>query len=135
MKAVVALLCAGLIIGMGWWVNSCVAPRLLDSRLDRIQEEGLPKVLIEADRTVYCRMKADDFRFPLPPGARATNATVTGGFDTVKGSVEARFEGSTRWTAEQYEGWISGKVAEGGRVTAQAISGGILIKFEYFGDK
>ncbi len=57
------------------------------------------------------------------------------GFDTVDGSVEARFESTNQGTASEYENWLSGKVPVGGQVTAEAISGGLLIKFHYFGDR
>ena len=80
-------------------------------------------------------MKADDFRFPLPPGSRATNQVVTGGFDTVDGSVEARFETTNQFTAVEYERWLSGKLQVGGNITAEPIPNGLLIKFNYFGDK
>ena len=66
-------------------------------------------------------MKADDFRFPLPPGSRAANPVVTGGFDTVDGSVEARFESTNQVAASEYENWLSGTVPVGGQVTAQTI--------------
>ena len=80
-------------------------------------------------------MNADDFRFPLPPGSRATNSVITGGFDTVDGSVEVRFETTNQFTAGEYENWLSGKLQVGGSVTAEPIPGGLLIKFRYFGDK
>jgi hypothetical protein len=80
-------------------------------------------------------MKADDFRFPLARRSRAVNAVVTGGFDTVDGSVEARFDGTNRITTSDYEALLSGKVPIGGSITAQPISEGLLIKFHYFGDR
>ena len=80
-------------------------------------------------------MKADDFRFPLPRGARATNLVITGGFDTADGSVEARFDGTNRVTPSEYEDFLSGKVQVGGQISAQPTQGGLLIKFHYFGDR
>jgi hypothetical protein len=80
-------------------------------------------------------MKADDFSFPLPSGTRATNIAVTGGFDTVDGSVEALFDSTNQVTANEYETSLSGKVKEGGQVKAESISGGLLITFHYFGDR
>jgi hypothetical protein len=80
-------------------------------------------------------MKADDFRFVLPRGARVTNAVVTGGFDTVDGSVEARFDGTNRMTAGEYESSLSGRVQVGGQITVLTIPEGLLIKFHYFGDR
>jgi hypothetical protein len=134
-KAVAIALCIALILAVMWLANEHVAPFCLNSRIERLGERALPKVIIERGQTVYCRMKADDFRFPLPPGSRATNAMITGGFDTVDGSVEALFESTNQVTASQYESWVSGKVAVGGRVTAEPIAGGLLVSFHYFGDK
>ncbi len=79
-------------------------------------------------------MKANDFRFPLPPGSRAANLVLRG-FDTVAGSVEARFQTSNQVRASEYENWLSGKVQVGGWVTAHSVPRGLLIKFSYFGDK
>jgi hypothetical protein len=99
-------------------------------------EKDLPKILIRGN-SVYCRMKADDFRFPLPPGSRAVNPVVRGGFDTVDGSVEARFDGtgSNQITAIEYEDSLSGKVQTGGQISVQPTPDGLLIKFHYFGDR
>jgi hypothetical protein len=63
------------------------------------------------------------------------NPVVAGGFDTVDGTVEARFDGIDGVTASEYENSIAGKVQVGGQVTAQTIPGGLLIKFHYFGDR
>lgn len=115
--------------------DNVIAPLFLNSRIERLGEKNLPKILVERGRTIYCRMKADDFRFPLPPGTRAANPAVAGGFDTVDGSVEAQFEGTNRVTASEYEDSLSGKVQVGGQITAQTIPGGLLIKFHYFGDR
>jgi hypothetical protein len=60
---------------------------------------------------------------------------VSGGFDTVDGNFEARFDGTNRVTASEYESFLSGKVQVGGQVTARTIPGGLLIKFHYFGDR
>jgi hypothetical protein len=124
-----------LLIGAFWFVDNSIAPFCLNSRIERLGEKNLPTIQIERGRIVYCRMKADDFRFPLPPDARAVNPIVTGIFDTVDGSVEARFEGTNHITALEYENWLSEKVPVGGQVTAEAISGGLLVKFHYFGDR
>jgi hypothetical protein len=80
-------------------------------------------------------MKADDFRFPLPPGSHATNLAVSGGFDTVDGSVEARFDSTDHLTASQYQDWLAGKIQVGGQITVETIPNGLLIKFHYFGDR
>src|SRR6266566_9628041 len=107
MKVFAALVCVALIAALAVIKFS---PLFLNSKIERISEKSLPSIRIEKPGTVYCRMKADDFRFPLPPGSRATNAVVTGGFDTVDGSVEARFEGTNEVTASEYQNWLSGKV-------------------------
>jgi len=60
---------------------------------------------------------------------------VSGGFDTVDGSVEARFDGTNTITAGEYQESLAGKVQVGGQVTAQTVQGGLLIKFHYFGDR
>ena len=135
MKVVAIVVCAALIVAAAWFADTFIAPLFLNSRIERIGEKNLPKILIEKGGTIYCRMKADDFRFPLPPGSRAVNPVVTGGFDTADGSVEARFGGSNGVTAGEYENWLSGKVQVGGQITAQTIPGGLLIKFHYFGDR
>ena len=118
-----------------WWADQSIAPLFLNSRLERLGEKGLPKIRVERGGTVYCRMKADDFRFPLPPGSRGVKPVVTGGFDTVDGAVEARFDGTNRVSAREYESFLSGKVQIGGQITAQGMPGGLLIKFHYFGDR
>jgi hypothetical protein len=131
----ILVVCAALITAAIWWTDDSIAPLFFNSRIERLGEKNLPKIIIENGNTIYCRMKADDFRFPLPPGSWATNPIVTGGFDTVDGSVEARFENTNHVTAIQYQSSLSGKVQVGGRITVYAISGGLLIEFHYFGDK
>ena len=129
-----AVACVLVIAGL-FWLNSHVAPLWFDSRIDRLWERNLPKIRMEKEGIVYCRMKTDDFRFPLPLGTRATNLVVTGGFDTVNGSVEARFDSTNQVTAHEYETSLSGKIQDGGQVKAQSIPGGLLITFHYFGDR
>ncbi len=136
MKVAVILLCAAVIVAvLAFFANANIAPLFLNSRLERLHEQGLPKVTIERGGIIYCRMKADDFRFPLPPGSRGTNGLITGGFDTVDGSVEVRFESGNQMTAGEYQNWLSGKVQAGGQVTAQTSPCGLLVKFHYFGDR
>src|SRR5436190_9246455 len=92
------------------FANDSIAPLFLNSRIERLGEKDLPKVLIQGS-TIYCRMKADDFRFPLPPGSRGTNAIVTGGiFDTIDGTVEAQFDSTNMATASEYLAFLAGKV-------------------------
>jgi len=50
--------------------------------------EILPSIVVESRRTVCCRMEFCDFRFPLPKGAGVMSVDpVTGGFDTIKGTI------------------------------------------------
>jgi hypothetical protein len=135
MTVAAVLVCTALVMAAIWFADDTIGPLFLNSRIERLGEKNLPTILAEKGGMIHCRMKADDFRFPLPPGSRAVSLVVKGGFDTVDGSVEARFESTNQITASQYEGWLSDKVQAGGQVTAQAISGGLLIKFHYFGDR
>lgn len=134
MKVVAALVCAGLIAGAAL-VAIKFSPLFLNSKIERIHEKHLPSIRVEKAGTICCRMKADDFRFPLPSGSRAVNPVVTGGFDTVDGSVELRFDSTNQVTANEYETWLAGKVPVGGQVRARTIPDGLLIKFHYFGDR
>src|SRR5438552_11466237 len=109
---VVALVGVPLIFVAGRFANDSIAPLFLNSRIERLGEKNLPEILVQG-ATIYCRMKADDFRFPLPPASRALNPVVTGGFDTVDGSVEARFDGANWVTASEYETSLSRKVQVG----------------------
>jgi hypothetical protein len=132
----IAILAAGVLVFVAIrFADDTLAPLFLNSRIERLSETNLPRIVVERDGIIYCRMKADDFRFPLPPRSRATNLVVKGGFDTVDGSVEARFDGASGMTASEYKDSLAGKVQEGGQVTAQTIAGGLLIKFHYFGDR
>ena len=134
-KIVVARICAVVIATAFWFADNYVAPLFLNSRIERIHEGNLPRITIESGNTAYCRMKADDFRFSLPRGSHAEHPVISGGFDAVDGSVEARFEGTNLVTASEYESFLSGSVQVGGQVTARTTPGGLLIKFHYFGDR
>ena len=135
MKAVVILVCAVLLSG-AMWVAIKLSPLFLNSRIERLCEPKLPKVMVEYGNVIYCRMKADDFRFSLPARSRARNPNiVSGGFDTVDGNVEALFEGTNRIAARVYERVAAVNLQAGGSVTAQGIPGGLLIKFHYFEDR
>ena len=135
MKVVAILVCAVLVTGAVWAAIE-LSPLFLNSRIELLGERNLPKIRIEKGGIIYCRMKADDFRFPLPPGSRAQNPTiVSGGFDTVDGSVEARFDGISQMSAGEYENWLYGQVQTGGQITAESVPGGLVIKFHYFGDR
>ncbi|MBI1176720.1 hypothetical protein GC207_04695 [bacterium] len=117
------------------FVDNTLAPLFLNSRIERLTESHLPTIRVEQGRTIYCRMKADDFRFPLPLGSRATNLMITGSYDSVKGSVEARFDNTNRISADDYQSSLAGKLQPGGQIAARDIPGGLLIEFDYFGDR
>ena len=114
--------------------NETLAPLFLNSRIERLGEKNLPRILVQ-EGNLYCRMKADDFRFPLPVGARVSNAVVSGGFDTVHGSIEAHFDGADHVTASDYVSSVSRSLRVGGQVSAETIPSGFVIKFNYFGDR
>ncbi len=124
-----------LTIGVYRFGNESIAPLFLNSRLDRLGEKDLPKILVEKGDIIYCRMKADDFRFPLPPGTHMANPVLSGGFDTVDGTIEALIDGPTRIRSDEYETSLSNQLQAGARVSARPISGGLLIEFHYFGDR
>ena len=133
MRLISILVCAVLLSG-AMLAAIKLSPLFLNSRIERIGERHLPQILIQRGNLVYCRMKADDFSFPLPSGSRAKNPILTsGGFDTVEGTVEACFESTNHVTAHEY--LKSLKLQAGGQVTAGTIPGGLLIRFNYFGDK
>ena len=123
------VLCTAMLAVAILFADSFIAPLMFHSRIERLGETNLPSIRIERGSTVYCRMKADDFSFPLPPSSHATNLTVTGGFDTVDGTVEARFDGTNQQTADQYQDSLVGRLSPGARITADHIPGGLLIKF------
>jgi hypothetical protein len=87
-QVAVASLGVALLFAAIRFANTCIAPPVFKSRLERPGEKDLPKITVEKGHVICGRMKADDFRFPLPLGSRATNLVVTGGLDTVDGSVE-----------------------------------------------
>ena len=135
MKIAAAILCIAFIAACLWLLDIYLAPTFFDSRIERLGETNLPIVSISG-RTIYCRMKAGDFRFSLPPGTYGTNPVITsGGFDSIHGTVEARYEGSHQLTSKEYEDWVTRNSQVGGSVSAAFISNGLLVKFDYFGDK
>jgi hypothetical protein len=129
------LVCAVCIAAVFWFFDHTIAPRLFNSRIERLHETGLPKAFVER-RGIGFRMKADDFHLPLPPGLHAMPPVITsGGFDTVDGTVEARFDGTNHVRPDEFEHWVSGRLQTGASVTAEPVPGGLLIKFHYFGDR
>jgi hypothetical protein len=136
MKVLAIIICVALVAAGIWFVDDTIAPLFLNSRIERIAEAGLPKAFEEAGGIIHCRMKADDFRFPIPPHSRVVNPiVVSGGFDTVHGSVRVEVEKPFEVSAYAYENSLAGKIQEGGRITTELIPDGLLIKFDYFGDK
>jgi len=129
------LLCTAMLAVAILFANSFIAPLMFHSRLERLGETNLPSIRVESGGIIYCRMKADDFSFPLPPASHATNLAVTGGFDTVDGSVAALFDGTNQLTADQYQDSLIGRLSPDARITAGHIPGGLLIKFHYMGGK
>jgi hypothetical protein len=117
------------------FVDDYIAPLFLNSRIERLHETGLPKARLEKG-CVYCRMKADDFRLPLPPGYRAMAPIITsGGFDWVDGSAELRFDSNNPVGSRELVGWQPDNLQVGASVTVDQVPGGMLIKFHYFGDR
>jgi hypothetical protein len=121
------------------FANEFIAPLLFNSRVERLHEADLPKAMLENgyfNSYVYCRMKADDFRLPLPAGLHARPPVIiAGGYDWVDGSVELRYDGSSGIGAGEYARWLPNRLQVGGSATVEHIPGGIVIKFHYFGDK
>lgn len=116
--------------------NDYIAPLVFNSRVERLHETGLPNIRIENGTTVYCRMKADDFRFPLPGGSVATNSKIIiGGYDTIEGTIEARFSITNHTTEAEYQRSLTGNIQEGAQIDFENIPQGFLIKFTYFGDR
>ena len=141
-KKVAILVCAafvtGLICSSIWsFFDEIIAPLLFNSRIERRSETDLPKAVVEeGGKILYCRMKADDFRLPLPPGAQVVPPIVlSGGFDTVDGSVEVRFKDPTLVLISQYENSLTSNLKVGGSATVEVVPGGVKIHFHYFGDR
>ena len=108
-------------------IGACTAvpANRASASVERLSEKNLPKILIQGG-TVYCRMKADDFRFPLPPGSRVISSVVTGGFDTVNGNVSVDFPVTVqgRITRE-----LSVNLGSGGAtVRAMTTNGGVRLR-------
>ena len=136
MKSILWVILVAVILIMCGFLICLLSPRILNSKIDRLFESGLPKAVVEKDGRIYCRMKADDFRFPLPPGSHALPPNIiSGGFDWVDGSVEIRFDGTNQMAPNDYDAWLSKKVPVGASVTSKKVLGGLDVKFHYFGDK
>jgi hypothetical protein len=137
MKKIAILVCTVFAAGIiGWRGIESFSTIILLSKVERLGEKDLPKVFVENGSTVYCRMKADDFRFSLPPGSRPLTTNIaSGGFDWVDGSVEVQIQNSSTMNPIDYQSWISSRLQVGGWITTEVIPEGLLVKFHYFGDK
>jgi hypothetical protein len=109
----VAVIVGAILVGVALVVlviriaDDTLAPLFLNSRIERLGEKNLPKIQLEKGCTIYCRMSACDFRFPLPKGARIARAdTVSGGFDTIKGAVYVTNEDGTAVDLQAYSGLL-----------------------------
>lgn len=123
-----------LIVPVLTFLDNFVAPLLFNSRIERLNEKDLPKASVE-NGYLYCRMKADDFHLALPPGYRAMTPIIThGGFDSVDGSVELRFD-SSNGVSTGCGSWMPSGLQVGASVNFDQSPKGLLIKFHYFGDK
>ncbi len=126
------------LLGAAIWFAAANSTLLLDSRLGRLWEDNLPKISIEEEKTVYCRMKADDFRFPLPPGATVLDLEIaSGSFDSVEGHVRVRFPAKEGMSARECEYWLRERLHVGGQINVEddRKTNNILIRFSYFGDR
>jgi len=119
----------GLFSGDFYWLKGDV--RQLSRR-----HEKLPDVSIENGNTVYCRMRACDFRFPLPSGSQFIKTeSVEGGFDTINGVIYVTTTNGTPVNLAAYEAQLKKyRLAEGGWVSPDWTNGLTKIRFSYFGD-
>lgn len=120
------------------------------SSIHRSSRENFPSVVIESGRTVCCRMKFCDFRFPLPKGTSVmTNDPIGGGFDTIKGAIYVTNAdgGTVNLQAYRRRIWKDGfcvNASPDSKFTANSPDGGALevetsgrtvrIAFSFFGD-
>jgi len=131
-------LCATLIAGGVLWFLAINSTLLFNTRIERIFERDLPRISIEDERIIYCRMQADDFRFPLPQYGIAIDPTLLGGgFDTIEGSVRITYQGGTGMNAQEYESWVRERSQMGGSITVEGddASSDLIVRFSYFGDR
>ena len=122
-------LAGGLFSGDFYWFKGDV--RQLSRR-----HEKLPAVSIENGDTVYCRMRACDFRFPLPRGSQFIKTElVERGFDTINGFIYVKMTNGTAVNLAAYEAQLNKyHLAEGGWVSPDQTNNLTQIRFSYFGD-
>src|SRR4051812_39883834 len=124
MKKTITFVCILLMTAGLFWVAELLSVILFHSRIERLGEND-PKIALERSGTIYCRMKADDFRFPLPSGSQVLAMEVTtGGFDWAEGSVQLRFENSNHITPASYDKWLSKELQAGAKITTESVSEG-----------
>lgn len=114
------------------------------------ESENLPDVVVESGRTLCCRMKLCDFRFPFPHGARIAQIDpVSGGGDTIKGAIYVTNADGGMVDLEAYakliyrngfnssadDSRISATSADGGYIVAEVTGSTTKIAFSFFGDK
>lgn len=121
---------------------------LVGGALPGRSRENLPSVAVESGNKLCCRMLYCDFRFPLPAGTRvASIEPVTGGFDTIKGTIYvtnldggavdlrayARAMRKDGFKVDGDSSTLSASSPDGGWVGAEG-SGRCSIGFSFFGD-
>ena len=148
-RVVITVALLGILVVFSWLFGDLAVGYI--RALSRCRET-LPAISIENERTVYCRMRSCDFRFPLPDDARVKWIDpVKGDFDTTKGVLYLETQGGraidvlayanllerNRFQVEQRSAWqleARSTKPEGGRVTIETSNGTAKIYFSYFGD-
>jgi hypothetical protein len=108
-KLTILILAVALLAGgVAYFALRPVAVPFLDLGVSQVKgferkSEKLPTMSVEGGKTVYCRMRVCDFRFPLPKGAQIQRADpVSGGFDTIKGAIYVTGPGGGRVDLSAY---------------------------------
>jgi hypothetical protein len=114
--------------------------------------EDLPKLILQANGTAYCRMQYCDFRFPLPSGSEVEIiGKVSGGFDTINGKLALSTPEKQPLDMQTYasllenqsfkvDHWPNGAIQAlstdqlGGRLVVKPTQDGAIVEFSYFGD-
>ena len=139
MKAVVASTISLFVVALlvlAWPVLEGISTLFLNARIERLGRTGFPNAEVESGGIVHCRMQADDFRFPLPPGSHAHDLRLdSGGFDTVNGWVAVTFDHPCHMQEAAYRVWLAGRLPVGGACDVQTTPDGMVLTFRYFGDR
>jgi hypothetical protein len=121
------------VLGLWHLVNASIAPLLFNARIERINEPTLPRIIIEQGPVVYCRMRADGFRLPLPGGAVLREVRLTNGrFDSAEGWVEMGVK-DERTVAEFERSLLA--LPPGATVGLEGSGSRLWVSFRYFGDR